>query len=88
MRVFDAMTVGGAVLSERNDVILELFEEDHDIILYTSPDEIKDNIIWWSTHPEEKKKLAQKGMKKVRENHLISHRVNRMLECLKENFCI
>ena len=88
MRVFDAMTVGGAVLSERNDAIIELFEEDHDIILYTSPDEIEDKIKWWSTHPEEKKKLALKGMKKVRENHLISHRVNRMLQCLKENFCI
>lgn len=88
MRVFDAMTVGGAVLSERNDAILELFEEDHDIILYTSPDEIEDKIKWWSTHPEERKKLAQKGMKKVRENHLISHRVNRMLQYLKENFCI
>ena len=88
MRVFDAMTVGGAVLSERNDAILELFEEDHDIILYTLPDEIEDKIKWWSTHPEERKKLALKGMKKVRENHLISHRVNRMLQCLKENFCI
>ena len=69
-------------------IVYKLFEEDHDIILYTSPDEIEDKIKWWSTHPEERKKLALKGMKKVRENHLISHRVNRMLQYLKENFCI
>ena len=88
MRVFDAMLVGGAVLSERNDAILELFEEDHDIILYTSPDELNDKIKWWSTHPKEREKVALQGMKTVHENHLISHRVNRMLQCLKDNFYI
>ena len=87
MRVFDAMAVGGAVLSERNDAILEFFEEDHDIILYTSPDELEEKIKWWSTHLTQRQNIAQRGMQKVRENHLISHRVNRMLQCLQDVFC-
>ena len=86
MRVFDAMAVGGAVLSERNDTILEFFEEDHDIILYTSPDELDDKIKWWSRHPTQRQNIAQRGRQKVRENHLISHRVNRMLQCLQDVF--
>ena len=88
MRVFDAMLVGGAVLSERNDALLEIFEEDHDIILYTSPDELEERIKWWSRHTKERQKVAQQGMQRVRENHLISHRVNRMLQGLQDIFCI
>jgi spore maturation protein CgeB len=56
---------GGFLITNRTDIILELFEEDKEIVCYDSYEELKVKCEYYLLHEEERKKIAINAHKKV-----------------------
>lgn len=64
-RVMDIMGAGGFVLSSYCTETAELFEEDKEIVMYRSPEELVEKVEYYLEHDEERKQIAKAGYEKV-----------------------
>lgn len=67
LRVLDIMACGGFVLSNWQPEIKENFEEGVEIVTFESLEECLDKISYYLIHEEERRQIARRGQKKVRE---------------------
>ena len=92
MRVFDVLAAGGFVLTEETDAIQNIFVVDEHIAIYNykkdSQKAVGEQISWWLEHPMERKRIAELGQQEVLEKHLISHRVDTILQYMQEHFFV
>lgn len=65
LRVLDIMACGGFVLSNRQPEIAEYFEEGKEIVTFGSMEECFDKIRYYLAHEEERRKIAESGLRKV-----------------------
>jgi spore maturation protein CgeB len=86
MRVFDVLAAGGFVLTEKSDALQNVFTEGQHVGLYTSQKELEDKLQWWLHHPKERQQIAKQGREEVLQKHLISHRVDSILQYVEETF--
>lgn len=82
MRVFDVLSCGAFLLAEHNEAIAELLEVGVEVETWRTPQELKEKVAWYLTHPEERLAMAQRGMEAVRERHTIQLRVDEMLSAV------
>jgi spore maturation protein CgeB len=68
-RVFDIMSVGGAVISNYQEELAELFEPDKEIILFESPEEFVEKTSYYLNHSSAREKIGIAGYTKVKENY-------------------
>ena len=68
-RIFDMMSVGGAVISNSQEEIEELFIPDEEIIMYFSPDELVDKVQFYLDHSKLRERIGIGGYKKVKEKY-------------------
>ncbi len=67
LRIFDIMGSGGFVLSNYQEEMTELFEEDKEIVLFRTPEELIDKAAYYLEHDDEREAIAANGYKKVKE---------------------
>ncbi len=79
MRVFDVLAAGGFVLADRNDSLLQLFEEGKEIACYSTPEEAAQKISYYLQHEDERLEIARRGHEKVLRAHTFEHRLNHIL---------
>jgi spore maturation protein CgeB len=84
MRCLEAMGSGSFLLTDYVPYIEELFEDGKHLVLYRSLDEAVDKAKYYLKHDSEREKIAQAGFEEVMAKHTIDHRVNRMLEAVKD----
>jgi len=65
MKNYQVPACGGFLITNRTDVILELFEEDKEIVCYDSYKELKEKCEYYLLHEEERSKIAINAHKKV-----------------------
>lgn len=65
LRIFDILGAGGFVLSSYCPETAELFEEDKEIVMFRTPEELIEKISYYLTHDAEREKIAAAGQKKV-----------------------
>ena len=82
LRVFDIMSMGGFVLSDRQEEISELFEEGKDIVTYRTPEELVDKVDYYLKHEDERAKIAASGYRKVKEQHTYESRLDKIISIL------
>lgn len=80
LRIFDIMGVGGAVISNYQEELTDLFEEDKDIILYRSPEEFADKSDYYLKHEKERAKIALNGRNKTINEYNCTNAVASMLK--------
>lgn len=86
MRVFEALSCGSLLLTERSQNGLnELFEDGEHLVTYGPKDNLKEIIDYYLSHEEEREKITEAGHKLVLEKHTYWHRVQTMLEIIKQN---
>jgi spore maturation protein CgeB len=85
MRIFDIMACGGFVLAEFSDDLADLFELGSEIITYRTLDELEEEVRRYLAHPQEARRIAEKGMTAVRERHTVRQRVETMLSMAGRN---
>lgn len=64
-RVLDIMEAGGFVLSTYCPETTELFEEDKEIVMFKSPEELIEKVGFYLSHEEERQRIAAAGHEKV-----------------------
>ena len=67
LRVLDIMGAGGFALSNYQIEIAEYFEIERDIAVYESIDDCVEKIEYYLKHDAERKKIAESGCRKVRQ---------------------
>lgn len=82
MRVFEAMCSGSALFTEKLDW-QGMFEDDKDLIVYDSDEEMINKARYYIEHDAEREEIARQGQQKVFDKHTYYHRVKTILEDVK-----
>lgn len=69
LRVFDIMGAGGFVLTNYQPEITEYFTEGEDLAIYYSPEDMLEKVKYYLSNEEERREIAARGCKMVRERH-------------------
>ncbi|MCM8791833.1 MAG: glycosyltransferase [Candidatus Omnitrophica bacterium] len=81
MRTFELPACGAFVVSERSPEIEEFFKEDEEIVLFSSPDELKEKIGYYLHNEEKRKRIAEAGFRRcIESNYTYQRRAERILE--------
>lgn len=85
-RLFEGMALGRMVIAdrprshERHDLI---FVEGHDIVWYDDLNDAKEKIEFYLRNDDERTRIANNGMKKVRDLHTDTQRIKGLIEIVK-----
>ena len=86
MRIFDIMACGGFVLVEYSRELDEIFEIGREIETYRTVDELVSKADYYLDHRAEALEIAELDREAVCKNHMISMRVNHMLNTIPPPF--
>jgi spore maturation protein CgeB len=76
LRVFDIMGAGGFLMTNYQSELTELFVDGEDLVIYYSFDDLVEKVNYYLTHEEERRRIAEHGCLKVREQHNYYLRLN------------
>lgn len=82
LRIFDIMSVGGFVLSNWQEEMTELFEEDKEIVLFKTPEEMVEKIDYYLAHEKERIRIGYNAYQKVKNCYTYEHQVQKILDIL------
>ncbi|MCM1252802.1 MAG: glycosyltransferase [Clostridium sp.] len=82
LRIFDIMSVGGFALSNWQEELAELFEEDKEIVLFKTPEEMIEKIDYYLAHEEERVKISINGYQKVKNCYSYEQQLNKLISVL------
>ncbi len=84
LRVFDIAACGAFVMSDRSSDLVDIFEPDTEIGVFSSLREMHEKIDFFLDHPEQRKAAAERARKKVVEKYSLRHRLDIILDlCLE-----
>lgn len=83
VKIYTAMCCGAFYMCRRVEGIEELFTPDRELVLFEDYDEMVDKIRWYLDRPEERKKIAEAGRKKVLDEHTYHKRFASMFDILR-----
>ena len=81
-RIFDVLSVGGFVISDRLPVIERLF--DGCVPMYDTPGELKTIIEYYLSHEDERKEMSKKGQMIVRREYTFDERAKVIAAAISE----
>jgi len=85
LRNFEIPASGGFQLAERSDEILEIFEEDKEIVCFSSKEELMDKYLFYIKNDSLRENIAAAGTNKIfQNNHSLIDRLNEILKFIKE----
>jgi len=84
MRVFDILAAGGFLLTERNSSLAAILGDGQHVAFYNAQDDLPETIAQWLARSDERKAIAQAGRAEVMNKHLISHRVETLLQLMDQ----
>ncbi|MDE6845226.1 MAG: glycosyltransferase [Lachnospiraceae bacterium] len=79
-RIMDVMGAGGFVLTNYCVETAELFEEDKEIVMYKTPEELFEKVEYYLQHDEEREKIAKAGYNKVVECYTYEKKLKHLIE--------
>lgn len=84
LKNFQIPACGGFLMSNRTDAILELFDEDKEIVCYSSFEELRSKCNYYLQNERERKKIATNAFNKVTNgNNSVLDRAIQILEIIK-----
>jgi len=84
MRMFEATGVGTCLLSDTGKNINDLFEEDKEIVTYTSVEEAIEKVKYLENNPKKAIEIAQAGQKRTLKDHTVLNRCKQIDEVLQK----
>jgi spore maturation protein CgeB len=79
MRVFEAMSCGGLLITDVANGILDIFENKKHMVLYNDSD-LEEIIGYYLVNEDERVKIAKAGMDEVQQKHTYDVRLKEMLK--------
>lgn len=78
-RCFDIMASGGFLLTNPQNDLMSMFDSDKEFVMFEDMADLVQKMIIYSHNDDERKEIAAAGFKKVRDKHLIIHRIKEIL---------
>lgn len=82
LRVFDIMSRAGFVLTDYRADAPGLFEEDREIVMFKTPEEMLDKIDYYLAHDDQRKRIGQNGYRKVKECYSYEKQLEKIIKVL------
>lgn len=82
-RVMDIMGAGGFVLTNYCAETAELFEEDKEIVMFRTPEELLEKVDYYLTHDEEREQIARAGHEKTMKDYTYENKVRELIDWIK-----
>lgn len=79
-RVIDIMGAGGFVMTNYCEETAELFEENKEIVMFKTPEELFEKAGYYLQHDEERKKIAKAGHDKVVDSYTYERKLKALLD--------
>jgi spore maturation protein CgeB len=83
LRLFEATSCGGFVLTNYIDGLEEIFRLDEEIAHYRNTDELREKILYYLSHQDEREEIAKNGMERTLRDHTFLHRMKEMLKIIQ-----
>lgn len=83
MRLFEATGVGACLVTDRGNNLSELFEENKEVVAFSSTEECVEKIRYLMNHPAERSKIAAAGQARTLRDHTIQSRCQTIAETAK-----
>ena len=80
LRIFDILSCGGFVISNYQPEIPELFSVGEDLLLYSSLEELSDQISYFLSHDSERIAIAEHGYQTLKENYSYEIQLAKLME--------
>ena len=86
MRVFEALGAGRCLLTNaiHDNGFEELFRDREHLVVYHSPQELWELLDYYLTHDDEREAIAARGCALAHAQHTYRHRVETMLQVMRE----
>lgn len=88
LRVWDIMSVGGFCLTNYQPELEEYFEIGKDLEIYHDLKDLEEKIEYYLKHEEQRVRIAINGYKKVKKEHNLKGRIQKIINCIFEDFGI
>lgn len=82
-RVFEAMACGAFVIVDNQKDVFLLFKDGVHLGRFDEPDDLVSKVRYYLDHPEERKKIADRGQEEVIKNHTYVHRIEKLLSLIE-----
>lgn len=79
-RIMDVMAAGGFMLTNYCEETAELFQEDEEIVMFKTPEELVEKIDYYLKHDKEREAIAKAGQKKVLSCYTYEQKLAELLE--------
>ena len=83
-RIMDIMGAGGFVLTSYSPETAELFEEDKEIVMFKTPEELLEKVDFYLEHEDERELIAQAGHDKVMKSYTYQQKMEKLLEWVEK----
>jgi spore maturation protein CgeB len=83
-RIFNVLFSGGFLISNRNDALLELFDDKKEVVTFDSVEELKSLIKYYLKNETERNKIALSGYQKVIKEHSFTNRIEYIIKNIGE----
>ena len=87
-RTFEILACGGFQLIDNRKYLPELFEDGKDLVVFHSEEDLREKIIYYLNHPEEREKIAKTGQSKVLTKYTYVNRMKTLLNLLIKKYPI
>lgn len=84
-RIMDILGAGGFALTNYCQETAELFEEDKEIVMFRSPEEMLEKVDYYLSHDEEREHIAEVGQKKVLECYTYEKKLTQLLDWVESS---
>ncbi|MCR5675537.1 MAG: glycosyltransferase [Lachnospiraceae bacterium] len=78
LRVLDVLGCGGFLITNAQEEILEHFDEDRELAVYRSIEELPDKVDWYLRHDTERQKIAAAGCARVKRDFTFEGQLKKM----------
>ena len=74
MRMFEATGMGACILNDSGGNIQDIFEEDAEIVTYSSNEECIEKLTYLLNHPEQAREIGEAGQRRTLKDHSLQKR--------------
>ncbi len=85
LRVMDIMGAGGFVITNYSPETAELFEEDKEIVMFRTPEELLQKVDFYLNHEKEREQIAKAGHEKVMNCYTYEKKIKQLFTWIMED---
>lgn len=84
LRLFEVPSCCGFLITNRIDGLEDLYRLDEEIVSYRDTDELREKILYYLDHDDERCRIAKRGYQRTLREHTFLHRMEKMLSVIED----